>query len=172
MVTSVGFSVLKTRGEEWFSHTIPFCFHHPCMIPCYPNTDSNMTCHSEREQCHWGLLQASPLCNFGREHNSTMTALRLHALGSTHPGSKPSAPTLAHPQPEPLLYREAPPVTVSPFLYCCTYWLLILIAVVVTVVFFFSIFHFASAAMTSVFPCTIPQTRPTKLARHHPHHSY
>lgn len=77
-----------------------------------------MTCHSEREQCHWGLLQACPLCNFGREHNSTMAALRLRALGSMHPGCKPSAPTLAHPQPEPLLYEEAPTVTALPFSYC------------------------------------------------------
>ena len=64
MVTCVGCSVLQIRVEEWSSHTIPFCFHHPCMIPCYPYTDSNMTCHSEREQCHWGPLQACPLRNF------------------------------------------------------------------------------------------------------------
>ena len=116
---------------------IPFCFHHPRMIPCYPNTDSNMTCHSEREQRHWGLLQACPLCNFGREHYSTMAALRLRALGSMHPGCKPSAPTPSPPT-EPLLYQEAPTVTALPYLYCCTYWLLILIVVIVTVFFFFS----------------------------------
>lgn len=135
MVTSVGFSVLKTRDKEWFSHTIPFCFHHPRMIPCYPNTDSNMTRHSERQQCHWGLLQACPLCNFGRKHNSTMAALRLCDLGSMHPGCKPSAPTLAHPQPKPLLYEEAPTVTALPFFILLTYWLLFLIVVIVTVVF-------------------------------------
>ena len=52
------------------------------------------------------------------EHNSTMAALRLRALGSMHQRCKPSAPTLAHPQPKPLLYQEAPTVTALPFLYC------------------------------------------------------
>lgn len=142
------------------------CFHHPCVIPCYPYTDSNMTCHSEREQCHWGLLQACPLCNFSREHYSTMAALRICTLGSMRPGCKPIALTLAHPQPETPSFTWR---THSTHSHCftifvlLTYWLLILIVVVVTVVFFFH-FPFCSAAMTSAFPCTTPQTRPTKRA--------
>lgn len=121
-------------------HTIPFRSHPPCMTPCYPNTDSNMTCHSEREQCHWGLLQACPLCNFGREHNSRMTALRLLALGSMHRCCKPSAPTLAHPP-----TAQTPPLTGSTHSDCFTifvlftYWLKILIVAVVTVRFCFPV---------------------------------
>lgn len=143
-------------------HTIPFRSHLPCMTPCYPNTDSNMTCHSEREQCHWGLLQVCPLCHFGREDNSTMTALRFLALGSMPLCCKPSAPTLAHPP-----TAQTPPLTGSTHSDCFTifvlftYWLKILIVAVVTVRFFLP---FCFATITSVFPCTIPQTRPTKLA--------
>lgn len=153
------FLCAEDRGEEWFSHTIPFCFHRPRMKPCYPNTDSNMTCHSEREQCHRGLLQACPLCNFGREHNSTMAALRLRALGSMHPGCKPSAPTLAHPQ-NPSSTRKHPQSLLYHF---CIVYLLVVDShsrCCHSCIFF----PFSSAPMTSVFPCTIPQTRPTKLA--------
>lgn len=83
----------------------------------------------------------SKLACFSREHDSTMAVLHLRALSSMHPGCKPSAPTLAHPQPDP-----PPPLQgstychrVTIFFVLLTYWLLILI-VVVTVVFFS---HFA-----------------------------
>lgn len=99
MVTSLSFSVLKTRGEEWFSHTIPFCFHHPCMTPRYPNTDSNMTCHSERAM-PLGIAASLPTTQL-REGAQQPSCL--HALSSVHAGCKPSNPTLAHPQPKPLL---------------------------------------------------------------------
>lgn len=118
MVTSLSFSVLKTRGEEWFSHTIPFCFHHPCMTPRYPNTDSNMTCHSERAM-PLGIAASLPTTQL-REGAQQPSCL--HALSSVHAGCKPSNPTLAHPQPKPLL---SPGSTHSHSFTFFLYWLLI-----------------------------------------------
>lgn len=118
MVTSVGFSVLKTRGEGWFSHTIPCCFHHPYMITCYPNTDSNMTCHSERAMPLGDCCKLAHLCNFGREHSdapaSTLWAACMQAANPAPPPQPTHSPNPSFPRKHPL----------SP-LYCFLYCLLI-----------------------------------------------
>lgn len=126
-----------------------------------------MTYHSEREQCHWGLLQACPLFNFGKGtelHNGSPLPLLfgLHAprlqTQCPHP-SPPAAPT--------------PPLWGSTYcprftkLILLTYWLLILMFVVVTVVFV-STFPYAYAICLSLYHSTNSsnKTGPEKSIRH------
>lgn len=81
------------------------------------------------------------------------------------PGCKPSAPAQAHPQPEPLL---SSPLWGSTYCPRFTVFLIVDLLVVDSHSCCCShscrVFPLCSAPMTSASPCTIPQTRPTKLA--------
>lgn len=124
-----------------------------------------MTRHSEREraQRHWRPLRAGPLCDSGGEQNSTVAALRLQSPDNVQPGCDPKCPPpLAHPQPRYLSSTRKHPLSrftgylivdllvVDSHSCCCSHSCIVS--------------PLCSAPMTSVSPCTIPQTRPTKLA--------
>lgn len=162
MVTSVGFSVLKTRGEEWLSNTTPFCFDRPQMRPCFLNTDSNMTCHSERES-----NAASDCCKLA--HCATSVGNRTPHGSPLPPHSRQHAARLQTQCP-----RPSPPSARTSPLWGSTYCPRFTVFLIVDLLVVDShscccshscrVFPLCSVPMTSASPCTIPQTRPTKLA--------
>lgn len=103
-------SLCCRRGVRSGSLTqLPFRFHHPSMIPCDPNTNSNkMTCDTERQQCPRRLLPACPLRNLDKGPKPPRWHPSASALSSMHPGCRPSVPTLA------------PPATLTPPLWGST----------------------------------------------------
>lgn len=77
---------------------------------------------------------------------------------AANPTTPPPLPILTHPQPKPLIYSLSLLYRFCVVLHIGFWYSRV---IVVTVV---ALLPFSSPAMTSVFPCTIPQTRPTKLA--------
>lgn len=176
---SVGFTVLRTKGGGGVRSGSPTQYRFALIVhkrdPCYLHTDSNMTRHSERAQRRRRLLQAGPLGNIsgGTEPCSGSPACAFNLQTTCSQAANPVPPPALAPPPPLHTHTHLSPQT-SPLLggsaHCrtsllillLTYWWLILIVVAVVTVVLFLLF--ALPPMTSVSPCTIPQTRPTKLA--------